>query len=671
MGARNPRTVRLTTGGADMAGVGDGPGLSASVRYVVPWRPDGEYRDRLWAYCKPRWPDVIESGSPPGPFNRAAAINAGAVGEWDVLVVVDADVVIDTARVRAGLERAARTGRVVLPYTTFKGLTPEMTKRVLDGYTGEWSRGIRFQSEVHESSVVIVPRNVWNAVGGFDERFVGWGQEDVAFAHAARMLCGEPDRLEGIVWHLWHPKPPERIAATVEYRANQALGQQYRSARTEQAMRRVLGGRVGQMDVGRQRVFRNIFQRNAWNGDGTRAGPGSSMEATATLRTELPQRLSSMGVRSVLDAACGDSLWQPDLPGYVGIDIVREAVTVAQGAHSDRHYMVADIVSDDLPPADAILCRDVMQHLSFADGLGALKNFRRMGARWLIASTHDGGDNQDIETGGHYRIDLRAAPFDFGEPLWAIPDGMWNGGLQWPGKMLACWELHPAPSTRVGTVATLVPWRGGDELREQSWAVVSPMLKKLGHPVFTGDTEGIWSRAAAINAAAREAGNWNVAIIADADTLFEPAVVKRAVKLAAESAGAIRPHDHLFRLTPSGSIVAARDGVKHLEPRHIDREHPGGGLLVVSREAWDRVGGYDERFIGWGHEDTAFNTALLLKADWDRIEGNAWHLWHPDPERQNMSYRRNRILLQQVQRENAAAVREQERQRGWGLGAVL
>jgi hypothetical protein len=216
------------------------------TRFLVPRRPDGGWRDEVWRYTRGWWErfgfEFLEGASPPGPFNRAAALNNAARGEWDVGVVLDADVILDhPEQFTKALVVAKATGRVVLPYTQFKGLHAAATRMALTGEDFRWSRGVRFQSRLHESSVVVVPRKLWDELGGFDERFSGWGLEDVAFAHAARLLGGV-ERIEGIVWHLWHERARSRKASP-NYSANVALARRYRQQTTAEQMRRLLAER--------------------------------------------------------------------------------------------------------------------------------------------------------------------------------------------------------------------------------------------------------------------------------------------------------------------------------------------------------------------------------------------------------------------------------------------
>ena len=61
-----------------------------------------------------------------------------------------------------------------------------------------------------------------------------------------------------------------------------------------------------------------------------------------------------------------------------------------------------------------------------------------------------------------------------------------------------------------------------------------------------------------------------------------------------------------------------------------------GGIYVISRKDYDQVGGHDERFVGWGSEDSAFIKTVTTMIDKPplRLSGVAFHLWHPvDPDR--------------------------------------
>lgn len=414
------------------------------IRFLVPRRADGGVRDTLWDRCAQHWaqgcPDIpiVEGASPEGPFNRSAAINDAARGSWDIAIVLDADVLAEASQVYAAADRVRQSGKVTLPYDRFVGLNQVMTARVLRGYEGPWERGARFRSDTHESSIVAIPRKLWDAIGGFDERFVGWGQEDVAFIQAARILGGGIERIPGVVFHLEHGARHLRGRGSSQYRANQERGERYRQARTPEEIRELLEER--QMNP-RAQAFAEIWAQNAWNGTETNAGPGSTLAATRELREQIPRIIADLGVSSVLDAGCADSWWMPELPGYVGVDIIPDAISHASERHPERTYLVADICSDELPPCEAVICRDAIQHLSLRDGCAALNNFRRSGAKWLIASTHEGTTNVDVESGGYYQSNLEAEPFWLTDPIEVLSDGVWESGVRYPHKRLKVWEL--------------------------------------------------------------------------------------------------------------------------------------------------------------------------------------------------------------------------------------
>lgn len=183
-----------------------------NVVVLVPRRADHGRRDKLWEFVLHRWQTeqprwlVANGYHAEGPFNRSAAINqaARAAGDWDIAIVADSDSFVGNAQIEAAVETCARTGQMTLAYDRFAYLSREMSDRVMAGYLGDWTAGVEWSLPGTCSSMVVVTRDVWDEAEGFDEGFVGWGGEDIAFSHKAQTFGGGLQRIPGFVWHLWH-----------------------------------------------------------------------------------------------------------------------------------------------------------------------------------------------------------------------------------------------------------------------------------------------------------------------------------------------------------------------------------------------------------------------------------------------------------------------------------
>lgn len=210
------------------------------VVFLVPWRTDDGPREAAWRVCQQRWqalfPDwpIYEGVSPDGPFQRAAAINdaAAQAGPWDVALIIDADVMLPAVNVREAADRAHISGKVTWAHRRWR----ELTKEATEALTGEKSDlrapgilggpiiesdftavdmggkplldlSVSKTTALSWSCCIAIRRDAWDTIGGFDERFVGWGHEDAAFMSAAGALIGW-DRVEGDVLNLWHPRIP-------------------------------------------------------------------------------------------------------------------------------------------------------------------------------------------------------------------------------------------------------------------------------------------------------------------------------------------------------------------------------------------------------------------------------------------------------------------------------
>lgn len=88
---------------------------------------------------------------------------------------------------------------------------------------------------------------------------------------------------------------------------------------------------------------------------------------------------------------------------------------------------------------------------------------------------------------------------------------------------------------------------------------------------------------------------------------------------------------------------------KHKHPSlHFASGESPGGCTMISREAFDRMKGYDERFIGWGFEDTDFlyrSRKVNRVAYLENENAICWHLHHENAKRMENPHYHNNLLI--------------------------
>jgi SAM-dependent methyltransferase len=199
-------------------------------------------------------------------------------------------------------------------------------------------------------------------------------------------------------------------------------------------------------------VFTDIYQRNAWGSPESVSGPGSTLQRAADFRDELRRLIVGVGCRTLLDAACGDFNWMAAVadavPHYIGVDVVRDLIEVNRRRHAapGRTFLHADVAADRLPRADVVLCRDCLVHFSTRDVRAALRNFKRSGATYLVATTFIAVRNHpDIATGEWRPINLQAPPFNFPRPLALLDERCLHSGGIYADKRLGLWRMGDVP----------------------------------------------------------------------------------------------------------------------------------------------------------------------------------------------------------------------------------
>lgn len=189
--------------------------------------------------------------------------------------------------------------------------------------------------------------------------------------------------------------------------------------------------------------FTEIWRANGWGCAETRSGSGATLEQTLVVRRELERLFAELGVRTLVDAGCGELNWMSriseKLDLYLGFDVVEDLVAELRKRFEARKthlFNTAEITQHVLPRADAILCRDVLTHLPHAMVSEALQNFRKSGSRYLIATTFPRGRNDAIRIGAWQAMDLCAEPFRLPAPRLLINEELKNSV-----KSLGVWAL--------------------------------------------------------------------------------------------------------------------------------------------------------------------------------------------------------------------------------------
>lgn len=198
-----------------------------------------------------------------------------------------------------------------------------------------------------------------------------------------------------------------------------------------------------------EEVFTAIYHQNLWMDERSASGQGSNLAQTEALRAELPGLLARAGVRTMLDAPCGDFHWmkEVELPveRYLGADIVEELVERNRRLYGGekRAFVKLDVTRDAVPRVDLILCRDCLVHLSFADIRAALRNFKASGSRYLLTTTFTArAENHDEIRIGEWRpLNLQMPPFSFPEPIELLDEQCPHEGGNWRDKSLGLWPL--------------------------------------------------------------------------------------------------------------------------------------------------------------------------------------------------------------------------------------
>ncbi len=198
-----------------------------------------------------------------------------------------------------------------------------------------------------------------------------------------------------------------------------------------------------------EKVFSGIYENNDWHNEESLSGQGSALKHTKVIIEKLPAFLKKHGIKSMLDAPCGDFNWMRhvDLQGvqYIGGDIVSGLVNANQQRYGCEQisFMKIDIIRDTLPKVDLIFVRDCLVHFNNANIELFVKNLVSSEIPYILTTNFPlTRNNYDITMGNFRLINLLRSPYNFPKEIDILWEESTESNGQCPDKSLFLWRVE-------------------------------------------------------------------------------------------------------------------------------------------------------------------------------------------------------------------------------------
>ncbi|WP_404359003.1 glycosyltransferase [Cytobacillus firmus] len=220
------------------------------ISVIMPFYSDDGQRKLAFKWASQYYKKILPNSemiipSSTIPFNKAKAVNQAAKNaKGEILIIVDADIICCPQSISRAIKMLENTSWII-PYNKVLDITRKSTRALLQT-KADWPLSLKVDAIPRETGKVIpvgginvMKRACFEAAGGFDERFQGWGGEDDALAAAMNTFCGHYKRIDQSIYHLWHPR--SKPSDNQNYKANLELAVRYCKAQGNKSeMRKII-----------------------------------------------------------------------------------------------------------------------------------------------------------------------------------------------------------------------------------------------------------------------------------------------------------------------------------------------------------------------------------------------------------------------------------------------
>jgi len=207
---------------------------------------------------------------------------------------------------------------------------------------------------------------------------------------------------------------------------------------------------------------------------------------------------------------------------------------------------------------------------------------------------------------------------------------------------------------RINNLRRVLDWIngfGGVEvilIEQDKHSKISHLNLKANH-VFL-KSQSPYNKSWAFNVATKLAKS-NIIVFADSDLIMEPNQFIEGLRLMSEY-DMVNPYKSVIDLEPQESLMPFDQILKIDRPGRGENDHQKvplcGGICMFRKEAIQKIGGWNEDFIGWGAEDDFQSVKVKHFLNWKELPHRCYHLHHQRPAPDMNLYQRNLQLLNKL-----------------------
>jgi hypothetical protein len=143
--------------------------------------------------------------------------------------------------------------------------------------------------------------------------------------------------------------------------------------------------------------FDEVYKNERWTKEGNGSGPGSTIEYTQPIIKFITQLIITYKIQHITDISCGGMAWWPSILdnfptiSFYGYDVASVIIDENIKKFKDYpnyHFDTIDSVNNKFYPADLIVCRHTMMHISIENCQKLLDNMINSRSKYLLLTSH-------------------------------------------------------------------------------------------------------------------------------------------------------------------------------------------------------------------------------------------------------------------------------------------